>query len=103
MRRRKISDKGVGSRVFVTTGRLSLLTPSNPPPCLKFFFCAFKVNLGLVRSYVTLAILPHTSSWGSVLLDKHRDNFIFTINRSTETLNGTSKEAGLVVNVEKTK
>jgi hypothetical protein len=54
----KVSDKGVGSGVFVTTGRLSLLTPSNPPPCLKFFFCVFKVTLGLVRSYVTLAIHP---------------------------------------------
>jgi hypothetical protein len=40
-----------------TTGRLSLLTPSNPHPCLKFLFCAFKVTLGLVRSYVTFAIL----------------------------------------------
>jgi hypothetical protein len=39
-----------------TTDRLSLITPSNPPPCLKIFFCAFKVTLGLVRSYVTFAI-----------------------------------------------
>jgi hypothetical protein len=39
-----------------TIGRISLLAPSNPPPCLKFYFCAFKVTLGLVRSYVTLAI-----------------------------------------------
>jgi hypothetical protein len=46
----------------VSTGRLSLVTPSNPPPCLKFYFCAFKVTVGLVRSYVTLAIIQSTSS-----------------------------------------
>jgi hypothetical protein len=39
-----------------TTGCLSLLTPWNPPPCLKFVFCAFKRTRDLVRSYVTLAI-----------------------------------------------
>jgi hypothetical protein len=44
-----------GGRSFLTLV-LQLLTPSNPPPCLKFVFCAFKVTLGLVRSYVTLAI-----------------------------------------------
>jgi hypothetical protein len=38
------------------SGRLSLLTSLNSPPCLKFVFCAFKVTIGLVRSYVTLAI-----------------------------------------------
>jgi hypothetical protein len=27
------------------------------PPCLKFVFCAFKVTIGLVRSYVTLALV----------------------------------------------
>jgi hypothetical protein len=39
-----------------TTGRLSLLTPWNPPPCPKFVFCAFRLTRDLVRSYVTLAI-----------------------------------------------
>jgi hypothetical protein len=54
-----------GGRSFLTlvlpvsVGRLSLVTPSNPPPCLKFYYCAFEVTLGLVRSYVTLAITLH--------------------------------------------
>jgi hypothetical protein len=39
------------------TGRLSLLTSLNPPPCLKFVFCAFKVTIGLVRNYVAFAII----------------------------------------------
>jgi hypothetical protein len=44
-----------------TTGRLSILTPWNPPPWLKFVFCAFKLTRDLVRSYVTLAIaVKHT-------------------------------------------
>jgi hypothetical protein len=58
----KFTRIACGGRSFLTlvlpvsTGRLSLVTPSNPPPCLKFYFCAFKVTHGLVRSYVTLAI-----------------------------------------------
>jgi hypothetical protein len=55
-----------GGRSFLTlvlpvsTGSLSLVTHSNPPPCMKFYFCAFKVTLGLVRSYVALAINAQT-------------------------------------------
>jgi hypothetical protein len=53
-----------GGRNFLTLV-LPLLTPSNPPPCLKFVFCQFKVILGLVRSYVTLAqsAEPDHESW----------------------------------------
>jgi hypothetical protein len=46
-----------------TTGRLSLLTSLNPLPCLKFFFCSFKVTIGLVRSYVTLTITVEDISY----------------------------------------
>jgi hypothetical protein len=45
------------------TGRLSLLTSLNPPPCLKLVFCSFKVTIGLVRSYMTLAITRRTWWW----------------------------------------
>jgi hypothetical protein len=58
----------------VSTGRLSLVTPSNPPPCLKFYFCVSRLHLALFE--VTWHLL-YRNALASTFTRHNTTGFIF--------------------------